>query len=92
MIFHLTYRPLSSTMLLDRTFEAFGPDDAFTIAAGHIAALHGMAHEHVAFDSATLCVTIGAGYRSRRGTFTLQPVAIDAGDVTAAAEVGSLIE
>lgn len=69
--FHLTYRPLGGTVLVDRTFEARSLDEAYTWASEFIAEAHDMAGYHVAFNRAAGSVTIGAGYRSRRGNFTL---------------------
>ena len=88
--FHLTYRPLSSDMLLDRSLQAPSLDAAYATAAGLIADAHGMSGAHVSFDRASHHVSVGAGYRSRRGTYTLAAVATDAGDVAAADEVSSL--
>ena len=90
--FHLTYRPLSSDMLLDRCLQAPSLEAAYAIAAELIADAHGMSGAHVSFDSASGRVSIGAGYRSRRGTYTLAAVATDAGDVSAAGEVRSLAD
>jgi hypothetical protein len=74
MAYRLTYRPLGSGLRLDRTLQAPGLDQAYAAAADLIAETHGMAGEHVAFDRTGARVTIGAGYRSRRGTFSLEPV------------------
>ena len=71
--FRLTYAPLEAGPELDRTFQAPGLDQAYAVAAEIIAEAHGMAGEHVDFDRAAYRVTIGAGYRSRRGTFHLEP-------------------
>lgn len=90
--FHLTYRPLSSDMLLDRFLQAPSLEAAYAMAAELIADAHGMSGMHVSFDRASHRVSIGAGYRSRRGTYTLAAVATDAGDVSAAGEVRSLAD
>lgn len=90
--FHLTYRPLSSDMLLDRSLEAPSLDAAYVTAAELISQAHGMSGAHVSFDRASRRVSVGAGYRSRRGTYTLAPVATEADDVSAAGEVTSLAD
>lgn len=72
--YRLTYRPVGSGISLDRTLQAPGIEQAYATAADLIAAAHGMAGEHVAFDRAGQRVTVGAGYRSRRGTFSLEAV------------------
>jgi hypothetical protein len=71
--FRLIYRPLGGGAALDRTVEAPTLDDAYEVAGELIAEAHGMAGEHVAFDRPAGRVTIGAGYRSRRGSFCLNP-------------------
>lgn len=73
--FRLTYRPLGSGASLDHLLQAPGLDQAYAAAADLIAEAHGMVGEHVAFDRAGQRVTVGAGYRSRRGTFSLEAVA-----------------
>ncbi len=90
--YHLVYQPLSSAVLVDRTFEARSLDEAYTWAGEFIAEAHGMAGEHVAFDRIARIVTVGAGYRSRRGAFTLTPTSVPAGEVSAADEVRSLLD
>lgn len=70
--FQLVYQPLGSGALLDRVFRAPGSEEAFAIAAELIAESHGMAGAYVAFDRAGGRVTVGAGYRSRRGSFRLE--------------------
>lgn len=72
--FRLTYHPLGGGERLDRTVQAPTLDQAYEVAAAVIAEVHGMAGEHVAFDRAAHRLTVGAGYRSRRGSFTLDPV------------------
>jgi len=82
--YHLLYRPLGSTILVDRTFEARSLDEAYDWAAEFVAEAHHMVGEHVAFDRAAGTVTIGAGYRSRRGVFSLVPTSVPANEVSAA--------
>lgn len=89
--YHLMYWPLGSAALVDRTFEARSLDEAHAWAGEFIAQAHGMAGEHVAFDRIARTVTVGAGYRSRRGTFTLAPTSIPAAEVSAADEVRSMM-
>ena len=72
--FRLTYHPLGSGAPVDRTLQAPSLDQAYEVAAEVIAEAHGMAGEHVAFDRSGRRLTVGAGYRSRRGTFSLEPV------------------
>jgi len=88
--FHLTYCPLGGDMLLDRSLRAPSLEAAYAAAAEFIAEAHGMPGAHVSFDRMLRRVTVGAGYRSCRGTYTLAPVAVEAGDVSAAGEVGPL--
>lgn len=90
--YHLMYRPLGGNILVDRTFEARSLDEAYAWASEFVAEAHGMVGEHVAFDRVARTVTVGAGYRSRRGTFTLMPTSTPAGDVSAADEVRSSID
>jgi hypothetical protein len=73
--FHLTYHPLGGGDALDRMVQAPTLDQAYDVAAAVIAEAHGMTGEHVAFDRMARRLTVGAGYRSRRGSFTLDPVA-----------------
>ncbi|MDO9489125.1 MAG: hypothetical protein Q7J32_12175 [Sphingomonadaceae bacterium] len=73
--FRLTYQPLGGGVSVDRTVQAPTLDQAYEVAAVVIAEVHGMPGEHVAFDRAAKRLTVGAGYRSRRGSFTLDPVA-----------------
>lgn len=72
--FRLIYHPLGGGDGLDRTVQAPTLDQAYEVAAAVIAEVHGMAGEHVAFDRSAKRLTVGAGYRSRRGSFTLDPV------------------
>ncbi len=74
--FRLTYHPLGTGTAVDRTLQAPSLDQAYEVAAELIAEVHDMVGEHVAFDRAARRLTVGAGYRSRRGTFTLEPVAV----------------
>ena len=83
--YHLVYRPLCSTVLVDRSFEARSLDEAYDWAAEFVAEAHRMVGEHVAFDRAAGTVTVGAGYRSRRGVFSLAP----ANEASAAGEMRS---
>ena len=70
--FRLVYRALGSMTLLDRRFQAPGIEEAFAIAGRLIADALGMPGAYVAFDRSAGRVTIGAGYRSRRGSFRLE--------------------
>jgi hypothetical protein len=90
--FHLTYRPLGDDVLLNVTLDTAGLDAAYAMAGDMIAEAHGMTGAHVAFDHLSRQVTVGAGYRAHRGTFTIEPIARDAGEVMAAGEVESLRE
>lgn len=90
--YHLMYWPLGSAALVDRTFEARSLDEAYIWAGEFIAEAHGMTGEHVAFDRVARIVMVGAGYRSRRGAFTLMPTSVPAGEVSAADEVRSLLD
>lgn len=72
--FRLTYHPLGGGAAIDRVVEAPSLDQAYEVAAEVIAEAHGMTGEHVAFDRAASRLTVGAGYRSRRGSFSLDPV------------------
>jgi hypothetical protein len=76
--YRFTYHPLGGDVAIDRTVEASGLDQAYALAADLVADAHDMAGEHVDFDRQLQRVTIGAGYRSRRGTFSLQPAATGA--------------
>lgn len=89
--YHLVYRPLGRAVPVDLTFEAASPGDAFAMAAEIVAEAHDMPGAHVAFERLTGNVTVGAGYRSHRGTFMLAPVATEASEVSAADEVRSLM-
>lgn len=71
--YRFTYQPLGGDMTIDRTLQAPGLEQAYAVAADLVAEAHGMAGEHVDFDRRALRVTVGAGYRSRRGTFSLEP-------------------
>lgn len=73
--YRFTYRPLGGDLAIDQTVQAPGLDQAYAVAADLVAEAHGMVGEHVDFDRRRQCVTIGAGYRSRRGTFSLEPAA-----------------
>jgi hypothetical protein len=73
--YRFTYQPLGSDLAIDRTVQAAGLDQAYAAAADLVAEAHDMVGEHVDFDRPTQRVTIGAGYRSRRGTFSLEPAA-----------------
>lgn len=73
--YRFTYQPLGSGVAIDRTVQAPGLDQAYAVAADLVAEAHDMVGEHVDFDRRAQRVTIGAGYRSRRGTFTLQVAA-----------------
>ena len=73
--YRFTYRPLGGDLAIDHTMQAPGLDQAYAVAADLVAEAHGMTGEHVDFDRRGQYVTIGAGYRSRRGTFSLEPAA-----------------
>ena len=73
--YRFTYQPLGGGPAIDRTLQAPGLEQAYALAADLVTEAHGMAGEHVDFDRRTQHVTIGAGYRSRRGTFSLEPAA-----------------
>jgi hypothetical protein len=72
--FRLLYQPIGGGTGIDRTLEAPSLDHAYRLAAEIVAAAHGMTGEHVEFDRASQQLTVGAGYRSRRGSFRLEPV------------------
>lgn len=88
--YRLMYHPLGSPDPVNLTFEAFGLEHAYARAAEIIAEAHGMPGAHVALERSSGNVTVGAGYRSYRGTFRLVSVATDASEVSAADEVRSL--
>ena len=73
--YRFTYQPLGGDVAIDRIVQATGLDQAYAVAAELVAEAHGMAGEHVDFDRRTQRVIVGAGYRSRRGTFSLEPAA-----------------
>ena len=73
--YRFTYQPLGSDVAIDRTVQAPGLEQAYAVAADLVAEAHDMVGEHVDFDRRAQRVTVGAGYRSRRGTFSLEPAA-----------------
>lgn len=73
--FRLVYTPVGGGSAVDRTIQAPSLEQAYEVAADVVAEAHQMPGEHVAFDRAGRRLTIGAGYRSRRGSFSLEPLA-----------------
>lgn len=72
--FRLVYHPLGGGLAVDRELKAPTLDQAYEVAAKLVAEAHGMIGEHVSFDRKAQRLVVGAGYRSRRGSFSLEPI------------------
>lgn len=69
--YRLRYRPQGSSYPIERLFDARDDAAAKAQAADLVAEVHSMPGAYVELAS-TGHVTVGAGYWSRRGTFTLE--------------------
>lgn len=69
--YRLEYQPLGSGSPLERSFEALSDEAALRLAAIMIAESHAAPDAYVQMDEAAGQVMVGAGYWSRRGSFTL---------------------
>lgn len=73
-IYRVEHKAVSSRTSVERDFEAHSDAAALALAAEIIAKSHDMPDAHVRIDQAAGQVTVGAGYRSRRGSFRLQQI------------------